>query len=127
MGKYQKWNDWIMWLVVQSCPTPCEPIECSPPGSSVHGDFPGKNTGVGCHFLLQGNLPHPGIQARSPTLQLNSLLSEPRGKLMCLGHQFSSVQFSCSVVSNSLRPHGLQHARLPWVIECKKLPKCFLK
>ena len=24
------------------------------PGSPVHGDFPGKNTGVGCHFLLQG-------------------------------------------------------------------------
>ena len=33
---------------------------------------------------------------------------------MCARHvQFSSVQFSCSVVFNSLRPHGLQHARLP--------------
>ena len=31
-----------------------EPLDCSPPGSAVHGDFPGKNTGVGCHFLLQG-------------------------------------------------------------------------
>ena len=30
-----------------------DPMECSPPGSSVHGDPPGKNTGVGCHFLLQ--------------------------------------------------------------------------
>ena len=29
-------------------------MDCSPPGSSVHGDFPGKNTGVGCHFFLQG-------------------------------------------------------------------------
>ena len=29
------------------------------------------------------------------------------------GHQFSSVRFSCSVVSNSLQPHGMQHARLP--------------
>ena len=28
-------------------------MDCSPPGSSAHGDFPGKNTGVGCHFLLQ--------------------------------------------------------------------------
>ena len=28
--------------------------ECSLPGSSVHGDFPSKNTGVGCHALLQG-------------------------------------------------------------------------
>ena len=29
-------------------------MDCSPPGSFVHGDFPGKNTGVGCHALLQG-------------------------------------------------------------------------
>ena len=29
-------------------------MDCSPPGSSVHGDFPGKNTGMGCHSLLQG-------------------------------------------------------------------------
>ena len=28
--------------------------------------FPGKNTGVGCHFLLQGNLPNPGIEPTSP-------------------------------------------------------------
>ena len=32
----------------------CDPMDCSPAGSSVHGDSPGKNTGVGCHFLLQG-------------------------------------------------------------------------
>ena len=43
-------------------------------------DFPGKNTGVGCHGLLQGNLPHPGIKPRSPTLQADSLPSKPPGK-----------------------------------------------
>ena len=43
-----------MCLVTQSCPTLCDPMDCSPPGSSVHGDSPGKNTGVGCHTLLQG-------------------------------------------------------------------------
>jgi len=32
-------------------------MDCSPPGSSVHGDSLGKNTGVGCHFLLQGIFP----------------------------------------------------------------------
>ena len=31
----------------------CDPLDCSPPGSSVHGDSPGKNTGVGCLALLQ--------------------------------------------------------------------------
>ena len=41
-------------LVTQSCPAFCDPVDCSPPGSSVHGDSPGKNTGVGCHALLQG-------------------------------------------------------------------------
>ena len=38
----------------QSCPTLCNAMDCSPPGSSVHGNSPGKNSGVGCHFLLQG-------------------------------------------------------------------------
>ena len=32
----------------------CDPIGCSSPGSSVYGDSPGQNTGVGCHDLLQG-------------------------------------------------------------------------
>ena len=40
-------------LVAQSYPTLCDPMDCSPPGSSFHGDSLGKNTGVGCHFLLQ--------------------------------------------------------------------------
>ena len=43
-------------------------------------DFPGKNTGVGCHFLLQGNLPDPGIKPGSPALQADALSSKPPGK-----------------------------------------------
>ena len=39
---------------LQSCPTLCNPMDCSPPGSSVHGDSPGKNTKVGFPPLLQG-------------------------------------------------------------------------
>ena len=38
----------------QLCPRLYNPMGYSPPGSSVHGDSPGKNTGVGCHALLQG-------------------------------------------------------------------------
>ena len=37
----------------QLCLTLCNHMDCSSPGSSVHGIFPGKNTGAGCHFLLQ--------------------------------------------------------------------------
>ena len=44
----------VLCLVTQWCPTLCDPMYCSPPGSSVHGDFPGKNTGVGYHALIQG-------------------------------------------------------------------------
>ena len=43
-----------MCLVAHLRLTLCDPMDCSPPGSSVHGDSPGKNTGVGCHALLQG-------------------------------------------------------------------------
>ena len=39
---------------LQSCPTLCNPMDCSPSGSSVYEDSPGKNTGMGCHALLQG-------------------------------------------------------------------------
>ena len=38
---------------LQSCPTLCNPIDGSPPGPPHPWDSPGKNTGVGCHFLLQ--------------------------------------------------------------------------
>ena len=41
-----------MCLVSQLYPILCDPMDCSPPGSSVHGDSPGKNTGVGCHARL---------------------------------------------------------------------------
>ena len=47
----------LLCLVPQSCLTLCDPMGCSPPGSSVHRDSPGKNTGMGCHSLLQGNFP----------------------------------------------------------------------
>ena len=41
-------------LVAQSCQILCDPMDCSLPDSSVHGDSPGKNTEMGCQFLLQG-------------------------------------------------------------------------
>jgi len=40
-------------------------MDCSPPGSSVHGDSPGKNTGVGSHSLIQGILPTQGLNPES--------------------------------------------------------------
>jgi len=50
----------VLCLVAQLCPTLCDHIDCSLPGSSVHGDSPGKYTGVGCHALLHGIFPTQG-------------------------------------------------------------------
>ena len=41
---------------------------------------PGQNTGVGSLFPSPGDLPNPGMEPRSPTLQADSLPAEPQGK-----------------------------------------------
>ena len=81
----------------------CSLMDCSLPGSSVHGDSPGKNTGVGYHSLLQGIFLIQGSN-----LNFLYLLHWQADSL-----PFSSVQFSRSVVSTSLWPHELQHAMPP--------------
>ena len=55
-------------LSAQLCPTLCDPMDCSPTGSSARGDSPGKNTGVGHHFPSPGDVPNPVIQPVSPAL-----------------------------------------------------------
>ena len=49
-----------------SCLTLCDPMNCSPSGSSVHGDSPGKNTVVHCHALLKGIFPIQGSNTGFP-------------------------------------------------------------
>ena len=63
----------VVCLDSKSCPTLCDPMDYSPPGSSVHGDSPGKNTGwSGLPCLSPGDLPNPGIEPRPPTMQADS-------------------------------------------------------
>ena len=69
-------------LVAQSCPNLCDPMDCSLPGFCCLWNSPGKKTGVDSHSLLQGDLPNTGIKPGSPTLQADSLPSEP--PYMCL-------------------------------------------
>ena len=52
------WYEWILLHFFFS--TLCDLMDCSLPSSSVHGDSPGKNTGVGCHAILQGIVPTQG-------------------------------------------------------------------
>ena len=47
----------VTWL----CPTLCDPMDCSLPGSSIHGILQAKNTRVGSHSLLQGIFPTQGL------------------------------------------------------------------
>ena len=60
----------MLYLFTQPCPTLCHPMDSSPTGSSVHGDSPGKNTGVGCHALLQGIFPTQGSNSGLPHCRL---------------------------------------------------------
>ena len=52
---------YALCLVAQSWQILCNPMDCNPPGSSIQGDSPGKNTGVGYHVLLQGTFPIQGL------------------------------------------------------------------
>ena len=58
---------------------PCDPMDLNPPGSCPW-DSPGKNTGMGCHFLLQGILPTLGPNAQLLHWQVDFSPTEPPGK-----------------------------------------------
>ena len=62
-------------LAAQSCPTVCDPLDCSPPGSSVHGILQARILD-GFPFPSPGDLPAPGMKPGSPALQADSLPSE---------------------------------------------------
>ena len=64
----------MRYMRSKSCLTLCDPMDSSPPGSFVHGDSPGKSTGVGCHFLLQGIFPTKGSNLCLLKWQADSLL-----------------------------------------------------
>ena len=63
----------------QSCTTLCDPMDCSPPGSFVQGDFPCENTEMDCHFLLQEIFPTQGSNLRPLHWQVVFTI-EPLGK-----------------------------------------------
>ena len=66
----------VLCWVAQSCPTLCDAIDCSPASTSVHGNSPCKNTGMGCSALLQGIFPTQGTNPGLPHCR-RSLPSEP--------------------------------------------------
>ena len=91
----------VTCLVAQPYLTLCKPMDCSLPHSSVHGDSPGKNTGVDCHTLFQGIFP---------TQELNWSFLHCRQILYQLSYQGSPIQWLS--YSNSLQQTVLQSKSL---------------
>ena len=82
-------------LVTQLCLTPCDPMDCSLPGSSVQEILQARILGWGAIFS-PGDLPYPGIKTVSAVVQVDSLLSEPPGKR-------KKMSDSCTHVTNVSR------------------------
>ena len=64
---------------LQSCTTLCDPVDCSPPGSSVHGI---SQSGILEWVAMPSSrdLPDPGVGLTSPALQADYLPAKPWGK-----------------------------------------------
>ena len=88
-----------------------QPYGLSPARLLCPWDFPGKNTGVGNNFLLQGNLPNLRTEPMFPALQVDSLLWSHQGTPWLLVGSIYLESEIRSVESNSLRFHGLYS---PW-------------
>ena len=90
--------------------TLCNPMNCNLPGSSVHGDSPGKNIGMGCHALLQGIFLTQGSNSCLLYLlhwQMGSLPRAPTGKPSLL---------------KAMAPHSSTLAwKIPWTEESGRL------
>ena len=55
----------VVAKLLQSCPTLCDPVDCSPPGSSVR-EILQERILEGVAMPVSGNLPDPGIEPTSP-------------------------------------------------------------
>ena len=96
-------------LVTQLCLTPCDPMDYSPPGSSVHGILQAR--------ILEwvalpswGDLPDSGIESWSPALQADSLSPEPPGKL-------NSLNTRCQTYNNEQKVNLLSFFhRIPGLV-----------
>ena len=112
MGSQTVGHDWatsmsmstpvyVRVLLLQSCLTLYDPMDCSPPGFSVHGVLQARIL-EWVAYPFSRDLPDPAIKHGSPAWQVDSLPAELSGK-----PQRGEVKWSRSVVSDSLRPHGL--------------------
>ena len=90
--------------VTPSCPTLWDFMYCSLPSSSIHGIFPGKNTRVGCHFLLQGIFL---TQGSKPGLLHSRQTLYPLSHQGILNWKQSVFSFHKAVLTETLMQTGL--------------------
>ena len=92
----------------------CDPMDCSPPVSCVHGDSLDKNTGMGCHALLQGIFPTQGSNPGLPHCRQILYRLSHQGSPMLLVKVKESCLTLCDHVEYTV--HGTLQARLlEWV------------
>ena len=97
--------------LLQSCPTLCDPMGCSPAGSSCPWDSPGKNNGMGCHAFLQGVFLTQGSNPRLLDLlhwQEGSLPLVPPGKPKVSIYDYKI----CAVTNNAVQ--SVYAAHIKW-------------
>ena len=110
--------------VAQFCLTLCDPMGCSRPGSSVHGDSPGKNTGVGCHFFFQGIFPTQGSKPGLPHCrQILYPLSHQGSQAHDKQTSSHTLSFSDALSSSDVTTHVFSQPtsleKLLWFVHCK--------
>ena len=99
-------------FVTQLCPTLGDTTDCSLPGLSVHGNSLGKNTGVGCHAILQGIFPTQGSVPGLPHCRKIFTLWATREAHVCISVQLLSCVRLCKPIDCST-PCFLVHPQLP--------------
>ena len=104
---------YIHMFVTQSCLTLCNPMDCSPPGSSVHEIFQARILEwVAISFSRGSSQPRDRTQVSCTSCRFFYQLSY-RGSPIYIYTHISSVQFSRSAMSDSLPTHESQHTRTP--------------
>ena len=113
LGPWKKSDDKPVCLVNQLCPTFCDPMDCSPPGRLLcPWRFSQQEYWSGLPCSTSEDLPNPGIEPRCPTLQADSLLSEPPGKPNNTG--VDSLSLLQGIFPTQESNWGLQHCR--WIL-----------
>ena len=105
-------------LVAQSCPTLFNPMDYNLPGSSCPWGFSRQEQWCGLPCSPPGDLPNPGIEPRSSTLQVDSLPAEPQGKPQKLSRSVVTDSNECPTQKNegpALKKLGAMFSHLIWV------------